>query len=425
MNDVVNETEAEEVETEQPEAPKKKRGGGAGVFTATLVALIAVGGVIYLYQQQLFLKRDVQALQQGLDKMLSVVEQNHNDVLERLKTVPEHTHPQLVSRLQQVEQLLSDTRMRIGQDRHTWALAEAEYLVRLADHDLRFRHSTVTAIAALQTAKARLEAEDRQGFSNPIRHLDSDINALSLVQLPDREALAQELAGLDGKIDDLPLLRQNRPTAPQTGTTEDAATEKRSGWDKIWFDLGNLITIRHEEEVVAKPMLPPEQRYFLRRNLQLKLESARLALLLDNSNAWRANLNEATEWTRRYFDGNDALVKELLATLEHLAEVKLLPPLPDLSTTRDLLQKLSRQAATTAIQAPPNEAKPKADTAKPAAVKPSKSKPAPKPATAKPAPVKKEPEPAKPVEEKATAPEPQTTDIPTTPTTTETKEGSQ
>ncbi len=237
MNDVVNETEAEEVETEQTETPKKKRSGGAGAFTAALVALIAVGGVLYLYQQQLFLKRDVQALQQGLNKLLTVVESNNKDVLERLKTVPEHNHAQLSNRLQQAEQLLADTRLRIGQDRHAWALAEAEYLVRLADHDLRFKHSTVTAIAALQTAKARLEAEDRRGFSDPIRRLDSDINALSLVQLPDRETLAEELAGLVAKIDELPLLRQEKPTSAKSGDSEEAATEKRSGWDKsgsIW-----------------------------------------------------------------------------------------------------------------------------------------------------------------------------------------------
>lgn len=376
MNDVVNEIEAEEVETEQAETPKKKRSGGAGAFTAALVALIAVGGVLYLYQQQLFLKRDVQALQQGLGKLLNVVESNNRDLLERLKTVPEHNHAQLSNRLQQAEQLLADTRLRIGQDRHAWALAEAEYLVRLADHDLRFKHSTVTAIAALQTAKARLEAEDRQGFSDPIRRLDSDINALSLVQLPDRETLAAELAGLVAKIDELPLLRQEKPSSTKRGEKEEAAPEQRSGWDKVWFDLGNLITIRHEEEVVAKPMLPPEQRYFLRRNLQLKLESARLALLLDNGNAWSASLNEAAEWTRRYFDSAEAGVKEALVTLDRLAATNLLPPLPDLSSSRALLQKLSRKAAGTTSATSTEQ--PKAAPVKP--------KPAPKPAAPKPAP---------------------------------------
>ncbi len=123
-------------------------------------------------------------------------------------------------------------------------------------------------------------------------------------------------------------------------------------------------------------MLPPEQRYFLRRNLQLKLESARLALLLDNSNAWSASLNEAAEWTRRYFDSNDAGVKEALATLDRLAGTNLLPPLPDLSSSRVLLQKLSRKAASTSSAVSTEQ--PKATPVKP--------KPAPKPAAVKPAP---------------------------------------
>lgn len=414
MNDTVNETEAEAVESEQAEAPQKKKRGGAGAFTATLVALIAIGGVIYLYQQQMFLKRDVQALQQGLGKLLNVVEKNNSDILDRLKTVPEHNHPQLNNRLQQAEQLLTDTRMRIGQDRHSWALAEAEYLVRIADHNLRFKHNTVTAIAALQTARSRLEAEDRQAFINPIRRLDSDINAVSLLQLPDREALARELTGVVSTIDALPLLRQEKVGAQQAAA-ETPAEEKRSGWDKVWFDLGNLITIRHEEEVVAKPMLPPEQLYFLRRNLQLKLESARLALLLDNTAAWQASLNEASEWTRRYFDGNDQAVKDLLATLDRLATTKLLPPLPELNTTRDLLQKLARQAATETIQA-----EPKAAPTKPAPVKKPKPKPAAKSSPAKSTPAAAKP-PA-PAAEKAT-PNDAATD--NTPTAVETEGGGQ
>lgn len=404
MNDTVNETVAEEVETEQPEAPKKKkRGAGAAAFTATLVALIAVGGVLYLYQQQLFLKRDVQTLQQGLSKLLTVVESNNKDLLERLKTVPEHDHPQLINRLQQAEQLLVDTRMRIGQDRHTWALAEAEYLVRIADHDLRFKHSTITAIAALQSARSRLEAEDRLGFAEPIHRIDSDINAISLVQLPDREALAQELNTLVAGIDNLPLLRQEQSGAPKTPTEAAAPEEKRSGWDKLWADLGNLITVRHEEELVAKPMLPPEQRYFLRRNLQLKLESARVALLLDNTAAWKASLDESVEWTRRYFDSNEPSVKNALATLERLAAAKLSANLPDLTTTRDLLHKLAQQAAATTLQQPAAAAEPKPAPAKP--------KPAPKPAAEAP--------------KAADAPaEKPATETPTTPAT-ETKEGGQ
>lgn len=417
MNDTVNETVAEEVETEQPEAPKKKRGAGAAAFTATLVALIAVGGVLYLYQQQLFLKRDVQTLQQGLGKLLTVVESNNRDVLERLKTVPEHQHPQLSNRLQQAEQLLADTRMRIGQDRHTWALAEAEYLVRIAEHDLRFKHSTITATAALQSARSRLEAEDRQGFAEPIRRLDSDINAISLVQLPDREALANELNALVAGIDNLPLLRQEQSGAPKTPPEAAAPEEKRSGWDKLWADLGSLITVRHEEDLVAKPMLPPEQRYFLRRNLQLKLESARVALLLDNTAAWKASLEESSDWTKRYFDSSEASVKEALATLDRLAAAKLMATLPDLTTTRELLRKLAQQAAAATLQQPAAAAEPKPAPAKP--------KPAPKPAAKKPAPTPA-PEAPKAVEAPAEKPaaEAPANDLPAAPAA-EAKEGGQ
>ncbi len=409
MNETVDEAEGVEGKIEHPEPSRKKRSGGA--FTATLVALIAIAGVLYLYQQQLFLKRDVTALQQGLGKILSLVEQNHSDTLDRLKTVPEHNHPQLTNRVQQAEQLLADTRMRIGQDRHAWALAEAEYLLRIADHDLRFKHNTITAIAALKTARERLEAEDRQTFSDPIRRIDADINALSLVQLPDREALAEKLATLVSKTEALPLLRQEKSPS-QAVETDKPAEEERSGWDKIWHDLGNLVTIRHEDEVVAKPMLPPEQRYFLRRNLQLKLESARLALLLDNTTAWKASLDEAAAWTKHYFDDKEPAVKETLDALEHLGTIQLLPPLPDLGTTRSLLQKLARQAA----NIPPATSKPK--VAKPVRAKPSTRKPTPTP-------VKKTPEttkPAAPAKDKPdTTPEPAKDSASTAPAESEAK----
>lgn len=365
-----DETQAPDVPETHEHLPAKQGSRGNRTFPLKLLILVVLAGFFfYLWQQQHGLQNDVKALESSVDKLLGVVEQRHQQQMEALKSVPSHQHSTLEQRLgelgatlNQQQRSLQQLRSRLGQERRGWVIAEAEYLLRIADHRLQLEQDPLTAIAALRAARSRLEKYDSQSFAAVINQIGVDIDKLAAIELPDRSAMAEEIATLAATIDALPLADQANPIATQQDDTSGNSAESlsddswKSIWQKVWRDIRGLVTIRREGEV-ERPILVPEQRYFLRQNLQMKLESARLSLLAGNASAWRASLKEAAEWMRRYFDVTELSVSTAITTLERLSGVELAPALPTLDESRRLLQ----QAAAT-----PGAALQQPDTAKPA-----------------------------------------------------------
>lgn len=352
-------TEAEEVpkaEGTEPEVeethehpPEKQASGGSGAFLATLLALLILGGAFfYLWQQQSAVKADMRALEGSIDKLLEVIEQRHQ---EQLTTIPPHQHSamdegirQNATQLRQLQNQVGELRKQVGQDHLGWMVAEVDYLLRIADHRLSLEHDRQTAIAALRTASNRMELQDKNVFADVIQKIQEDINAIDAFDVPDRNLLASEIAELINKLEQLPLSTRASPSSrvPEPVVDTAASDSWDSFWQKIRRDLRGLVTIRREGEA-QRPVLAPEPRYFLRQNLQLKLESARLALLTGNTQAWRTTLDEAGEWLSRYFDVDNEQVSNALNALERLAAVELSPALPQLDETRALLQKIAEQ----------------------------------------------------------------------------------
>ena len=68
----------------------------------------------------------------------------------------------------------------------------------------------------------------------------------------------------------------------------------------MWDDMRQLIRVRSVDTPEAL-MLSPEQAYFLRENLKLRLLNARLALLSRNEAAFRSDLIAAQEALAQIF----------------------------------------------------------------------------------------------------------------------------
>jgi uroporphyrin-3 C-methyltransferase len=61
-----------------------------------------------------------------------------------------------------------------------------------------------------------------------------------------------------------------------------------------------LVDIREFDRSVS-PLLAPEERYYITRNLELMLEESLLALLQQNESLWETNLERADNWLQRHF----------------------------------------------------------------------------------------------------------------------------
>ena len=78
-------------------------------------------------------------------------------------------------------------------------------------------------------------------------------------------------------------------------------------------------------------LLAPEQAYFLRENLKLRLFGARMALLARDEASYREDLKLARTWISKYFDGQAKPTVAAQASLKSLQDSALNIALPDLN----------------------------------------------------------------------------------------------
>jgi uroporphyrin-3 C-methyltransferase len=220
-----------------------------------------------------------------------------------------------------------------------WQVAEIEYLLRLANHELQLGGRIDTALAALAAADGRLAALGEPRFV-PVREaIAREKDSLRAVVQPDRTGKALALSSLIARVDALALaygIPERQRVDADTPIGEAGVWERlRSRTTGIFREL---VTVRHEDMPV-RPLLAPEQEYFLRLNLKLKLESARLALLEDDPVVWRAALREARDWLDRWFDVDETAVSSAADELERLAATEIRPQRPDISRSLELLRQ--------------------------------------------------------------------------------------
>jgi uncharacterized protein HemX len=88
----------------------------------------------------------------------------------------------------------------------------------------------------------------------------------------------------------------------------------------------------------------PQQSFFLRENLRLRLLAARLALLARDERSFKADIQAASAWLRQYFDLQSKPVQAALATLAQHAALAMPGEMPDLAASIDAVRMLKAVA---------------------------------------------------------------------------------
>ncbi|MFQ5488682.1 MAG: uroporphyrinogen-III C-methyltransferase [Gammaproteobacteria bacterium] len=238
-----------------------------------------------------------------------------------------------------------------------WEPAEAEYLIRIANDSLTLRGDVATALAALRAADQRLQAVGHPAFATTRRLLAEEINALLAVPQADIAAAANTLSSLQQRVTELPLRGRHATAAPaEVAQESEPPAEELTGWrgflHDIWQALKELVTVRRRD-VSDEPLMAPERVLYLGQNLQLKLETAHLALLRGDEGAYHGALKTAAQWLERYYDGDDAAVREVRETLGRLDKIVVKPELPSLKASLEAIREvLASRAYLSARQLP-------------------------------------------------------------------------
>ena len=333
----------------------------AALVTALVALLIGIGALTAGYfiwhevarqadwQKEVIAQIDSrnQAMDQRLAQMKDRIEALLADSLQR-----DREFQQSLAKLAREQEALSSAfsrlRARLGRRLEGWILAEAQYLLEIANQRLRLFHDVATARAALREADRRITEADDPGLIPVREEIARELAALDAVSLPDVAGLGTRLSALAEQVDRLPIAGTSPGPASQTTgkTGANQSTSEARGWrallNRVWQAFRELVSIQRTDAPVA-PLLPPKERFFLRANLALELEAARLALLREQPALYRSSLDQARDWLSRYFDPEDAGVRAMIEAIDELQRVEVSPRLPDISGSLRLLRDHLRQ----------------------------------------------------------------------------------
>jgi uroporphyrin-III C-methyltransferase len=232
----------------------------------------------------------------------------------------------------------------LAPSRDEWALTEIEQVLLLASQQLQLAGNVPSALAALQLADSKLQRLDRPQFMPLRRALGRDMDRLKAVPFVDVAGVSLRLDQVIASVDTLPLALEERlPAAAPPAPTKDEQAWRRFLRD-IWQDVRQLVRVENMDRPEA-PLLAPPQQYFLRENLKLRLFAARFDLLFRDQQGFRADLDAADAWLRKYFDTRAQPVQTVQLVLKQARSTDMAIELPDLARSLEAVRvlKLARE----------------------------------------------------------------------------------
>lgn len=317
-----------------------------------LIALIASGGT-WLYQQnameslKLDLSRELASnnkLQQELRVQSTQLSQTQQQLLARL-TIQEGKQAEALARQESLNNMY-DTLTR-GEALHS--LAEIEQMLSFASQQLQIAGDINSALTALNNIDLQLARLNRPELISVRQALTKDINTLKSTPYLDVIGITAKLNSLIDSIDRLPLIvdaGHNAAIAPLKANANRNPLQQFGA--EIWHEFRQLIQIRRTDQPDLI-LLSPEQGFFLRENIKLRLLNARSALLMRNEAAFRADIAATERYLQQFFDARVPATDNAIKVLRQLEAQPLAIALPDLSASLTAV----RSARTTAERAKP------------------------------------------------------------------------
>jgi uroporphyrin-3 C-methyltransferase len=232
----------------------------------------------------------------------------------------------------QVEELIKT--LSLSRDENL--VADIEAGLRVAAQQATLTGGAEPLVAALQSADERLARAHQPRLDNVRRAVAKDLDRVRATRVADLSSLTIRLDEAARLVDEVPLLNQPEMVmAPATPESSKAASSKAGGkgktgaaaqaastpataptqphwgthvldWTKdaaqtVWNETRGLIRLTRINRPEAM-LVSPDQGFFLRENIKLRLLNARLALLSRQTQVAQADLQNIQITVPRYFD---------------------------------------------------------------------------------------------------------------------------
>lgn len=218
---------------------------------------------------------------------------------------------------------LEDLMQSLTRSRDENLVVDIEAAIRLAQQQAQLSLSAEPLLAALRTADQRLARAAEPRLQRARSAITRDIDRIKAAAVADVPGILLRLDEAARQVDELPLANAVGASAsrPAGSAPQVAAAAQRPWWQK-WIDTvqeearGLLRVSRIDQPEAA--LLAPEQAFFLRENLKLRLLNARLGLLARQIDVARADVTAASTALGRYFDPASRRTQVVAATLQQV-----------------------------------------------------------------------------------------------------------
>ena len=192
-------------------------------------------------------------------------------------------------------------------------------------------------VTPLQTALHLVQERIRQA-ANPrlaaaARAARQDLERAQSADVPDITSLLTQLDALWGQVDAIPAAN-DAAGAPDTQEPPEAAPAPwwQRAWREAWSGAGRLVRVSRIDRPDAS-MMTPQQAFFVRQHVKLRLQGARLALLSGRRDAAQADLARAEQMLGELFAPQAQATRDALARLRQAQAALQGAPMPSASAT--------------------------------------------------------------------------------------------
>jgi uroporphyrin-3 C-methyltransferase len=326
-----------------PAAVAPSTRGSASAWITVVVVVIALLAALYAHVQLASLRKEsarrLTDLEQATTRAVEIANRadaEARSTRERAALLEARLAEEQGQR-ESLEQLYAD----LSRGRDEAVLVEVERLVAVAGQELAISGNVSTALAALQTADARLARADSARFLPLRRVIARDIERLKVAPSVDVTGMALKLDQLAAGAELWPLISDPRPApqvAPPGKAVELQVPSPGSRWWERWFErlqseLGeyrDLVRLR-QVEAPDSLLLQPQQQQLVRLQIKLRLLNARQALLGRNDRLFRADLAETQALMTRYVDTRQPNAAAALGLLKQLGTTALSVDVPQIN----------------------------------------------------------------------------------------------
>jgi len=341
-----------------PPAVQMARAGGGAAWWLSLLAVLLGAAALWMAWQA---GQRVQSLEQELVRrqqdsttlatearvLARQAQDESRDAVAKVALLESRVAENTLQRTQLEELLQSMTRSR---DENM--LSDIEAALRVAVQQAAITGSTEPLLSTLKQADERLARNAQPRLERVRRAVVHDLDRVRSVAVSDISTLVIKVDEAVRMVDELPLLVQperrgaaaadGKPRAasgvPSAASAAGAAGDWRgelaTRWDlvvqRVLDEARSLVRVTRIDQPEAM-LVAPEQAYFLRENVKLRLLNARLALLSRQFSTAQSDLREVQLALERHFDRSSRRVNAMNELLRQVSSQSrgVIVPRPD------------------------------------------------------------------------------------------------